>query len=230
MKEMTSRQQQALATKQRIRNVAYTLLQKEPYERLSMTTIAEAAGVSVGTLYHYYASKEDLFSFGYQNFDAMLEELHEQITIPSSIEAIRAIVYAQTVGAFLRSSTLMSNILRIQLFTHSSLFYSQSRAFPQYILHHVRRAISLGELLPIADEDAITQVILRSARGSIFDCAVRNTPDRIKSIVIHDLDIILSHYTPNHFCDFPPVDTIWLDTYKQWIGLSSLEAEAYCAD
>ena len=216
MKELTSRQQQALSTKKKIRETAYALLQNEPYEQLKMSAIASAAGVSVGTLYHYYPSKEALFFSGYHEFDIMVEQLRGSFSFSSHIEAIRALIYAQIGGAILRGVNLMSIVLRLQLCSQGNLFLDHKRAFPQYILAHVSEAIDQGELLAIDSAEEITQTILRTARGSIFDCCARNQVDQITQIGLHDLDIVLSHYTPGPREAFPPVNPVWLEAYRKW--------------
>lgn len=221
MKELTSRQQQAIATKKRIRETAYMLLQDQSFEQLKMSDIASSAGVSVGTLYHHYASKEELFFDGYHDFDLMVEQLHGSISFYSHVEAIRAMIYAQAGGSILRSVNLMSTALRIQLSSQGNLFLNHERYFPQYIFHHVKEAVAAGELLPIDSADEIAKTILRSARGSIFDCCARNAIEQITQIAIHDLDIILSHYIPDHRRDFPPVNPAWLEAYRQWLARQS---------
>lgn len=215
MKELTSRQQQALATKKKIMETAYDLLIDESYESLTMSKIAAKAGVAVGTLYHYYKSKEELFFTSYSGFDDLLERMQDEVVFSSPVEAIRSVIYAQTVSSFFRNPTLISSILSIQLTTHSSLFSSEDRSFPKYILKQVELAVQCGELVARDSIRQIAQTILRTARGSIFDCAVRSTPEQIAEIAIHDLDIILAHYTPDGSSSFPPVNPIWLDLNRE---------------
>ncbi|MBN2794519.1 MAG: TetR/AcrR family transcriptional regulator [Clostridia bacterium] len=50
----------SILTQSRILEVAETMFLKAPVEKVSMRAIAEAAGVSKGTIYLYYETKEDL--------------------------------------------------------------------------------------------------------------------------------------------------------------------------
>jgi len=217
MKELTSRQQQAIATKRKIRETAYILLQSISYEQLKMSDIAAAAGVSVGTLYHHFASKDELFFAGYHDFDLMVEQLRAKLSFSSHIEAIRSMIYAQAGGCVLRGINLMSTTLKIQLTSQGAYFLDHARPFPQYIAAHVEAAVEAGELLAHDSPQEITQTILRSARGCIFDCCARSTIENICQIAIHDLDTILAHYTPDQRRHFPPVNPAWLHAYEQWI-------------
>ena len=226
MKELTSRQKQAIATKTKIRKAAYALLQDVSFEQLKMNDIASAAGVSVGTLYHHYASKEELLYSGYHEFDLMIEKLQDTLLFTSHIEAIRSVIYAETSGSRLRGINLMSTDLRIQFSSPGSIFINNEhpfplidneRHFPRYLFTHVKQALENRELISIDSAEEITNTILRSARGTIFDCCARNNIDQIAQIALHDLDIILSHYTPDHCIDFPPPNPAWLNAYKQWL-------------
>ena len=58
--KLTSRKMQALEMRSRIQSVALDLFDKEGFERVSVEEIAHAAGCSVGNIYHYFKSKDEL--------------------------------------------------------------------------------------------------------------------------------------------------------------------------
>lgn len=63
-KETLSKQQlKSKETKSRIFQAAKTILQKQGYERLSIKNICEEAGVSNGSFYHHFKTKDDLLSY-----------------------------------------------------------------------------------------------------------------------------------------------------------------------
>lgn len=223
MKELTSRQQQALATKQKIWKTAMELLQNESYDRLTMNRIASTADISIGALYYHFRSKEELFFTGYLTFDAMIAAQQNQIVFDSPVEAIRSVIYAQSVGAFLSGANYIASIMTIQLSSQSAMFYNDERAFPNYVYQQAEKAVQAGELKAPEGSREIARAALRIARGCIFDCAVRNQPEAIGVIVQHDLDMLLSHYHWNHPEDIPPVSLFWLDTYRQWKKERELE-------
>jgi len=49
------------ARRQRIVDVALSMLDERPYERIQVKHVADSASVALGTLYHYFPSKEHLF-------------------------------------------------------------------------------------------------------------------------------------------------------------------------
>ena len=58
-KELTSRKKQAMEMRSRIQAVALELFDKEGFENVSVEQIAQAAGCSVGNIYHYANSWHD---------------------------------------------------------------------------------------------------------------------------------------------------------------------------
>lgn len=60
---LSKQQQKSLETKNRIFSAAKKILQKEGYDALSIKNICEAAGVSNGSFYHHFKTKDDLLSY-----------------------------------------------------------------------------------------------------------------------------------------------------------------------
>lgn len=60
---MTKQQQKSKETKERIFQAAKTILQRSGYESLSIKNICEEAGVSNGSFYHHFKTKDDLLSY-----------------------------------------------------------------------------------------------------------------------------------------------------------------------
>lgn len=76
-KKLTKRQQQALATRQKIYEAAKQLMIKYGLETVGIDDIVQEAGVARGTFYVYFLSKEDLLVY------IILEEagiMHNQIS------------------------------------------------------------------------------------------------------------------------------------------------------
>ena len=60
---MTKQQLKSKETKERIFQAAKTILQRSGYESLSIKNICEEAGVSNGSFYHHFKTKDDLLSY-----------------------------------------------------------------------------------------------------------------------------------------------------------------------
>lgn len=61
--ELSKQQLKSKETKERIFQAAKKILQKSGYENLSIKNICEEAGVSNGSFYHHFKTKDDLLSY-----------------------------------------------------------------------------------------------------------------------------------------------------------------------
>lgn len=57
----TSRQVQAEQTRARVLEAGVSLIEERGYDEVAISDIIKAAGVSIGTFYHYFASKDELY-------------------------------------------------------------------------------------------------------------------------------------------------------------------------
>ena len=62
-KELSRQQLKSKETKARIFQAAKDILRKKGYEELSIKNICEEAGVSNGSFYHHFKTKDDLLSY-----------------------------------------------------------------------------------------------------------------------------------------------------------------------
>lgn len=61
--ELSRQQQKSRETREKIFQAAKRILQKKGYEELSIKNICEEAGVSNGSFYHHFKTKDDLLSY-----------------------------------------------------------------------------------------------------------------------------------------------------------------------
>ncbi len=70
----------ALATKNRIARIASELIREQGFDKVSVTAIARAAQVSIGTFYYYFPSKTDLM-YNVRRIDAYFQkEMPQRLT------------------------------------------------------------------------------------------------------------------------------------------------------
>lgn len=68
------------ARRQALRDVAWRLFQERPYESINVQDVATEAGLAKGTVYLYFASKEELFlSIQEQQFAAWFDRLDARL-------------------------------------------------------------------------------------------------------------------------------------------------------
>ena len=89
--ELSKQQKKSKETKERIFQAAKRILQRDGYEQLSIKNICDEAGVSNGSFYHHFKTKDDLLSY-YIEDQPSIDPSH--LDLPKNAEdAKRAIVY-----------------------------------------------------------------------------------------------------------------------------------------
>lgn len=100
--KLTPRKQQALEMRQRIQNVALDLFDRDGFENVSVEMIAQAVGCSVGNIYHYYKSKDELALQVTDHVDAAYLEIEKEYDNAPDISAFDKLL--DFVGRTLRIS------------------------------------------------------------------------------------------------------------------------------
>ncbi len=73
--ELSKQQLKSKETKEKIFQAAKKILQKNGYENLSIKNICEEAGVSNGSFYHHFKTKDDLLSYYIEDQPSMAPDL-----------------------------------------------------------------------------------------------------------------------------------------------------------
>lgn len=90
-KELSKQQLKSRETKSKIFLAAKTILQKHGYEQLSIKNICEEAGVSNGSFYHHFKTKDDLLSYYIEEQPSINPDL---LDLPANAsEAKNTIIY-----------------------------------------------------------------------------------------------------------------------------------------
>lgn len=79
-------QKRSIDKKQRILDAAYAVFCSRGYYKTTTVDIAKAAGVSVGTLYSYFADKDDLFMEIFERYMEAFDAARERMLGPAAGE------------------------------------------------------------------------------------------------------------------------------------------------
>lgn len=87
--ELSKQQQKSKETKERIFRAAKRILQKKGYEELSIKNICEEAGVSNGSFYHHFKTKDDLLSYYIEDQPSINPDL---LDLPASADETKVAI------------------------------------------------------------------------------------------------------------------------------------------
>lgn len=192
--KLTKRQLQAQETKQKILDVANGLIMEREYEEITIAEIASKAGVSIGGIYHYFSSKEELFFSSYANFDHRLEAYLNGKKNTTYLDTVRDLIWYQTSQANRMGPKFRAKEIRVQLSTHSNYVLNTSRYLYSKLLDLIKNAITVGELKDECDAKELTETILRMTRGDLFVWALHDSQEPAELKPMKDLEIILDYY------------------------------------
>lgn len=171
-----SRQQlKSQRTKARIFQAAKTILQKRGYEALSIKNICEEAGVSNGSFYHHFQTKDDLLSYYIEEQPPLPAELSEA---PKSLaEARENIIRVYlTYASYCRE--LGVEFLASYYTPKNQALNPVSRTERPYPILTVRsyleKAITNGILPETLNLEAVTTDIRMLVIGNVFEWSMRS--------------------------------------------------------
>lgn len=174
MEKLSRQQQKSKETKERIFQAAKRILQKKGYEELSIKNICEEAGVSNGSFYHHFKTKDDLLSYYIEDQPRMKPELLE---LPHDLEeAKNAIVqvylnyvaYCEDLGVEFMTgyydpkNQALNPVIRTE------------RPYPIVTVQvYVEKAMAAGVIRLNVDIDEFTTDIRMIVIGNVFEWCLR---------------------------------------------------------
>lgn len=173
--ELSKQQLKSKETKDKIFRAAKKILQQKGYDHLSIKNICEEAGVSNGSFYHHFKTKDDLLSYYIEEQPSINPEL---LDLPSSpVEAKKAIIevylnyvhYCQELGV-----AFMSNYYTPQNQSLNPLIRTE-RPYPIVTVHdYLQRAIDAHVIELHTDLENVTTDIRMIVIGNVFEWCLKS--------------------------------------------------------
>jgi len=170
--ERISRKQQAEITRRKVAETALLLFSEKGYDRVAVDDICREAGVSKGTFYVYFKSKDQVLVEEFLDLDRFyLDSLKEIGEIESSVERLMALGryslrHLSGLGKDYLKAAFSSQISPGR---GPSPVASRARASYKVTLRLVREAQKRGELRSDLSSEEIALALVRSIRGIVFE-------------------------------------------------------------
>ena len=189
---MTSRKKQSIETRNRIFECATDLFARESYEKVKISDICHAAGVSTGAFYHYFATKENILNEGYRDFDRLVEAAWMARERSDRMGDIRFLIRFQLESISANGYIYAMQFFKNQLSNEEKYILNPDRFFYQTLKAVVAGAAEAGELC--GDVFEITEAILRVSRGTIYDWCLHEGSYEVIPRGISDIHMVLTYY------------------------------------
>lgn len=173
--ELSKQQKKSQATKEKIFRAAKTILKKKGYEELSIKNICEEAGVSNGSFYHHFKTKDDLLSYYIEELPSIDPDV---LGVPANVEeAKEAIVqvylnyvtYCRELGVEFMAGYYDTKNQALNVAIRSE------RPYPIVtVQNYVEKAVQAGRVQLIGDIDGFTTDIRMIVIGNVFEWCLRD--------------------------------------------------------
>ena len=174
MKELSKQQLKSQETKKKIFLAAKNILKKSGYEALSIKNICEEAGVSNGSFYHHFKTKDDLLSYYIEEQPSINPAL---LNAPSDISDVKAVIihvylnyvkYCRELGVeFLANYYTPKN-------QSLNPLKRTARSYPIVTVRdYLKQSIDIGILPSTLNLDEITTDIRMIVIGNVFEWCLK---------------------------------------------------------
>ncbi len=191
--ELSRQQLKSQETKAKIFRAAKHILQKKGYEQLSIKNICEEAGVSNGSFYHHFKTKDDLLSYYIEEQPGINPDLLDMPATPD--EARQAIIYVylnyvhycQNLGV-----EFMANYYTPKNQSLNPLIWTK-RPYPIVtVSDYLRKAIVAGVVSPAASLEDIATDIRMIVIGNVFEWCLKGGETDFEGNMRRSLEIYLN--------------------------------------
>ncbi|MDR1130801.1 MAG: TetR/AcrR family transcriptional regulator [Oscillospiraceae bacterium] len=172
MKKLT-RVQQAEATRKKLFDAAYSLLDETEFDTITINGIVSKAGVSAGTFYLYFKSKLDVYYQTYRLADKYFADVvAPMLDKPSALDNLLLFfenyAYYNARHTSLRLTKLLYN-------ADNTCFIRDADPGMLSVLRNVvERGLASGELDQSMGADEIVRFLMRAVRGLVYDWCIRD--------------------------------------------------------
>lgn len=173
-------------------SAAHSLFVEKGFEKTSIKEIVAASGLSVGSFYHHFKSKDDLLSEAFLEFDDQLtDDVIARYDRLDALAAIKAILLDKTKYSEAIGPRLMSEYYRVHLQHERMGSISPLRTSYQAVKNYVEKAQSLGLLGPEYTSSSIATYLTKCVRGTVMDWCLHDGSYKLTRKVAAEFDLYL---------------------------------------
>lgn len=173
MEQLLSRAQKSAETKKMIINAGRKLFRKYGYQNIQVSAIAKEAGVSIGTFYHHFKSKAELFG-------VISEEINSHFSLDPNIDYTnescmdRVLAHFRHYAEFISSLPLETSRALYLNGVGNKTFLDTNRSMYKVLASIIEGFQKTGQIKEIAAMDMVDDLFI-CARGVIYNWLIHDT-------------------------------------------------------
>lgn len=171
-KELTPRKRQALEMRAKIQSTALSLFNQEGFENVSVEEIAQAVGCSVGNIYHYFKSKDELAIQVTQMVDQAYTELEETYLADKTASGRDKLLdfVGKSLEISARDEVLYKAFIHGLRYPEQGVLQkSDKRVYYRLLRELVDQCQQEGSIHPSRDPDEVVEDLVVLHRGTLFE-------------------------------------------------------------
>lgn len=171
-KELTPRKRQALEMRAKIQSTALSLFNQEGFENVSVEEIAQAVGCSVGNIYHYFKSKDELAIQVTQMVDQAYTELEEAYLADKTASGRDKLLdfVGKSLEISARDEVLYKAFIHGLRYPEQGVLQkSDKRVYYRVLRELVDQCQQEGSIHPSRDPDEVVEDLVVLHRGTLFE-------------------------------------------------------------
>lgn len=172
---LSKQQQKSLETKNRIFSAAKNILQRKGYDALSIKNICEEAGVSNGSFYHHFKTKDDLLSYYIEDQPSIDPD---RLELPKNKEDAKETIIHVYLNYVKYCKELGVEFMAGYYTPHNQALNPTIRTERPYpivtVQHYLERALEANAIQLNLKIEEITTDIRMIVIGNVFEWAMRN--------------------------------------------------------
>ena len=198
-KKLTSRRKQALKTRKKILLCALDLFEKKGYDEVTMVEIAEAAQTSVGWIYRYFKSKDEIAAQNAEPLDDLYREYFAELTASEEYASLSALEKLERYYLFIqRVVSGYSNLRSLYIYNlkhpeTTTFLTDQNREIYQDYKTLIDACRKEGSIRSDLSDEAYFDLFLQSSRGMLIDWLLRNENFDFEAQARKAWNVILSY-------------------------------------
>lgn len=180
---MTKRKLKAKETKEKIYETALSMLENDGYDNIRIEDICEKAGVSIGSFYTYFNSKNDILGIIFKKGDDFFANyVKSHLIDPSSIENIINYFIYYSQYNVKTGVTSLKHLYTVD----NPYFVTEGRDMQNVLDDHILKGQQQGEITSDYTCEYIREFLFITARGLVYNWCTHSGD--------YDLDVVMKDY------------------------------------
>jgi AcrR family transcriptional regulator len=190
---------QAQETKQHIFDVAHQMFREKGFNNVTIEEIAEATGMSVGSLYHHFKNKYEILISWHEQLDELYNNYLDKIESSPEFKNKGTLAIIREIMLYMNETCIYYGaeyigVIYSYMLSNSEfakIMTDRRRTYYKIMLKLMKRGKKNGEIRPeISDKQLVTDITILS-RGCLTDWVIEGSPDGMREHTTSILDCYL---------------------------------------